>query len=212
MNQIVKIKICGLRRKEDVAIMNELEPDYIGFVFASSKREVSEETATELAGILKPQIRKVGVFVDASPERVIRLLQKGVIDLAQLHGTESEADVRRIKEATGKQVIRTRILNPTDGFCNADTDADYLLLDSGKGSGKVLNWQEISCNAGIMKPFFLAGGLNPENVTQALTQLRENVPYAVDVSSGVETGGYKDAAKVRAFVEKVRRWRSVAEA
>ncbi len=212
MNQIVKIKICGLRRKEDIAIVNETEPDYIGFVFANSKREVSEETAAELAGLLKPQIRKVGVFVDAPPERVIRLLQKGVIDLAQLHGSESEADVRRIRMATGKEVIRTRILNPKDALDSIDTEADYLLFDSGKGSGKVLNWQELAGGTKVTKPYFLAGGLNTENVTQALTQLRENVPYAVDVSSGVETDGYKDVAKVRTFIEKVRRWRSDAGA
>ncbi len=212
MNQIVKIKICGLRRKEDIAIVNETEPDYIGFVFANSKREVSEETAAELAGLLKPQIRKVGVFVDAPPERVIRLLQTGVIDLAQLHGSESEADVRRIREATGKEVIRTRILNPKDALDSVDTEADYLLFDSGKGSGKVLNWQELAGETEVTKPYFLAGGLNTENVTQALTQLRENVPYAVDVSSGVETDGYKDVAKVRTFIDKVRRWRSDAGA
>ncbi len=227
MNPIIKIKICGLRRKEDIAIVNETEPDYIGFVFASSKREVSEETAAELARLLKPQIQKVGVFVDAPPERIIRLLQEGVIDLAQLHGSESEADVRRIREATGKEVIRTRILKlvaaadcvgeqdvarsfNTDAqnvWQSLDTEADYLLLDSGKGSGKVLNWHDLAKRADVGKPYFLAGGLNPENVTEALAQLRENLPYAVDVSSGVETDGYKDAEKIRLFIEKVRRWR-----
>lgn len=210
MNPIVKIKICGLRRKEDIVIVNETEPDYIGFVFADSKRLVSEETAAELAGMLKPQIRKVGVFVDASPEQIIRLLQTGVIDLAQLHGAESEAEVGRIKEATGKEVIRTRIVSAVDGMQGFDTEADYLLFDSGKGSGKVFKWQKLAKHTDVGKPYFLAGGLNPENVTEALAQLRGNLPYAVDVSSGVETDGYKDIRKVREFIEKVRRWRSNA--
>ena len=210
MNPIVKIKICGLRRKEDIAIVNETEPDYIGFVFADSKRQVSEETAAELAGMLKPQIRKVGVFVDAPPEQIIRLLQAGVIDLAQLHGAESEADVCRIKEETGKEVIRTRIVNAVDVMQGFDTEADYLLFDSGKGSGKVLEWQSLAKHTAVGKPYFLAGGLNPENVTEALAQLCGNLPYAVDVSSGVETDGYKDIRKVREFIEKVRRWRSNA--
>ena len=210
MNPIVKIKICGLRRKEDIAIVNETEPDYIGFVFADSKRKVSEETAAELAGMLKPQIRKVGVFVDAPPEQIIRLLRNGVIDLAQLHGAESEAEVGRIKEATGKEVIRTRIVSAVDGMQGFDTEADYLLFDSGKGSGKVFKWQKLAKHTDVGKPYFLAGGLNPENVTEALAQLRGNLPYAVDVSSGVETDGYKDIRKVREFIEKVRRWRSNA--
>ena len=210
MNPIVKIKICGLRRKEDIAIVNETEPDYIGFVFADSKRKVSEETAAELAGMLKPQIRKVGVFVDAPPEQIIRLLRTGVIDLAQLHGAESEAEVGRIKEATGKEVIRTRIVSAVDGMQGFDTEADYLLFDSGKGSGKVFKWQNLAKHTDVGKLYFLAGGLNPENVTEALAQLRGNLPYAVDVSSGVETDGYKDIRKVREFIEKVRRWRSNA--
>ena len=210
MNPIVKIKICGLRRKEDISIVNEMEPDYIGFVFADSKRKVSEETAAELAGMLKPQIRKVGVFVDAPPEQIIRLLRTGVIDLAQLHGAESEAEVGRIKEATGKEVIRTRIVSAVDGMQGFDTEADYLLFDSGKGSGKVFKWQKLAKHTAVGKPYFLAGALNPENVTEALAQLRGNLPYAVDVSSGVETDGYKDIRKVREFIEKVRRWRSNA--
>ena len=210
MNPIVKIKICGRRRKEDIAIVNETEPDYIGFVFADSKRQVSEETASELAGMLKPQICKVGVFVDAPPEQIICLLQAGVIDLAQLHGAESEAEVCRIKEVTGKEVIRTRIVNAVDVMQGFDTEADYLLFDSGKGSGKVLEWQSLAKHTDVGKTYFLAGGLNPENVTEALAQLRGNLPYAVDVSSGVETDGYKDIRKVREFIEKVRRWRSNA--
>jgi len=160
--------------------------------------------------MLKPQIRKVGVFVDAPPEQIIRLLQAGVIDLAQLHGAESEAEVCRIKEVTGKEVIRTRIVSAVDGMQGFDTEADYLLFDSGKGSGKVLEWQNLAKHTDVGKPYFLAGGLNPENVTEALAQLRGNLPYAVDVSSGVETDGYKDIRKVREFIEKVRRWRSNA--
>ena len=205
MKQTVKIKICGLRRTEDIAIVNAAQPDYIGFVFAKGRREVSEETAAQLAALLDPRIQKVGVFVDAPQEQVIHLLQSGIIDLAQLHGTESEEMVHLIREATGKPVIRTRILLPEEKKI-PDTEAEYLLLDSGKGSGRCLDWQSVAKLQGINKPYFLAGGLSPENVAEALKQLSGCLPYAVDVSSGVETDGCKDKIKVHKFIEQVRAW------
>lgn len=202
--QKVKIKICGLRREEDISIVNEVMPDYIGFVFANRKREISQEAAAYLATLLKPQIRKVGVFVDAPKERVIGMLQKGIIDIAQLHGNESEEYVERIRQESGKTVIKAVILQPEQIGNTITTGADYLLLDSGKGSGRCLDWNHFPQKSEIGKPFFLAGGLTPENVAGALDRLRDTLPYAVDVSSGVESDGYKDSEKIKAFVRAVR--------
>lgn len=225
---MIKVKICGLRREEDVRIVNETKPDYIGFVFALRKREISDETAARLAKLLDPEIQKVGVFVDAPKERVIRLLNEGVIDLAQLHGNEDEAYAAFVREATGKPVIKALELRPEETDSNLPTKsglsddslrenvktavlpdfraADYLLLDSGKGSGRKFAWERIPTVEQIGKPYFLAGGLSPENVTEALMTLSDRLPYAVDVSSGVETDGYKDAGKVRDLIARVRSW------
>lgn len=207
---MIKVKICGLRREEDVRIVNETKPDYIGFVFALRKREISDETAARLAKLLDPEIQKVGVFVDAPKERVIRLLNGGVIDLAQLHGNEDEAYAAFVREATGKPVIKALELSPEENVKTAVLPdfraADYLLLDSGKGSGRKFAWERIPTVEQIGKPYFLAGGLSPENVTEALMTLSDRLPYAVDVSSGVETDGYKDAGKVRDLIARVRNW------
>lgn len=207
---MIKVKICGLRREEDVRIVNETKPDYIGFVFALRKREISDETAARLAKLLDPEIQKVGVFVDAPKERVIRLLNEDVIDLAQLHGNEDEAYAAFVREATGKPVIKALELSPEENVKTAVLPdfraADYLLLDSGKGSGRKFAWERIPTVEQIGKPYFLAGGLSPENVTEALMTLSDRLPYAVDVSSGVETDGYKDAGKVRDLIARVRSW------
>ena len=207
---MIKVKICGLRREEDVRIVNETKPDYIGFVFALRRREISDETAARLAKLLDPEIQKVGVFVDAPKERVIRLLNEGVIDLAQLHGNEDEAYAAFVREATGKPVIKALELSPEENVKTAVFPefraADYLLLDSGKGSGRKFAWERVPAVEQIGKPYFLAGGLSPENVTEALMTLSDRLPYAVDVSSGVETDGYKDAGKVRDLIARVRSW------
>lgn len=196
----MKIKICGLTRPEDIACVNRLLPDYIGFVcWPGSRRFVSEEQAARLKAALSPEIRAVGVFVDAPVEEITALLQKGVIDMAQLHGEESEEDVCRIRELTGKPVIRAVKVG-----CRRDVEewqgsaADYLLFDSGMGSGAVFDWGLL---ADIPGDFFLAGGLRPENLKQAVETVG---PYAVDLSSGVETDGIKDRCKMQEAVSLVR--------
>lgn len=196
----MKIKICGLTRPEDIACVNRLLPDYIGFVcWPGSRRFVSEEQAARLKAALSSEIRAVGVFVDAPVEEITALLQKGVIDMAQLHGEESEEDVRRIRELTGKPVIRAVKVS-----CRRDVEewqgsaADYLLFDSGMGSGRTFDWSLLE---EVKRPYFLAGGLGADNLEQVLTQIR---PYGVDLSSSVETRGYKDPQKICQVMEMIR--------
>ena len=278
---IPKIKICGLTRKEDIMIVNECQPDYVGFVFwEKSRRYINREKAAELRGMLSGSIRAAGVFVNEDIKTVAELLSDGIIDIAQLHGDESEDYIIKLREMTGKEIIRafrleghTRksgssdpggsngritihnssdpggsdgkiiIHNSTDpdgndgkirihniddlngsngrvtiyNSVNPDgsngetgrpgddiydrieaSPADHVLLDSGMGSGKAFDWE---CVRDVKRPYFLAGGLDPDNVSRAIEGLR---PYAVDVSSGVETEGFKDPEKIRRFVEAVR--------
>ena len=207
-----KVKICGLRREEDICCVNAYLPDYIGFVFyPKSKRYVTGEQAQQLKEKLDPRIRAVGVFVNADPDEVIALLQKNIIDIAQLHGQESEEQLRKIREQTGKPVIRAvKVTEETNLQEAYQTDADYILLDNGMGSGKPFPWdvilkqlaqeelQEKICR----KPFFLAGGISPENMERAAEAFR---PYALDLSSSVETDGVKDPEKIRKLMETIRK-------
>ena len=205
---MTQIKLCGLSRPQDIATANALRPDYIGFVFAkASRRYVAPETAAKLRALLDPGIRAVGVFVNETPEQVAALLSEGVIDIAQLHGAEDEAYIRRLRQLTDKPVIKAFRLGTADGAAEQAqkvlseamaSTADMVLLDSGAGTGMVLNWEFLK---GFPREYFLAGGLTPENVGEAVSMLR---PAAVDVSSGIETDGVKDAAKMQRFVAAVR--------
>ena len=189
-----------MTRLEDITYVNEAKPEYIGFVFwPKSKRSVGDEQAAELKKSLDPSIQAVGVFVNETPERIIQLLKKQIIDLAQLHGEETEEQIERIRRETGKPVIKAvKIRTREDILAGIQTKADYLLLDSGMGSGETFDWNTIPQ---IEKPFFLAGGLYPGNVEEAVQNFH---PYAVDVSSGVETDGKKDETKIREFIRRVR--------
>ena len=197
---MTRTKMCGLRRTEDIDAVNEILPEYIGFVFfPGSKRHVSYETARMLKSRLAPEIQAVGVFVDEFPENVAALLDEGIIDLAQLHGHEDEAYLERLRRLTGKPVIQAfRIRNSEDVKLAQRSTAEMILLDAGAGDGKTFDWN-LLCPA--TQPYFLAGGLNPENVSAAVEQLK---PWAVDVSSGIETSGLKDISKMRAFISAVR--------
>ena len=196
----VLIKMCGLRREADIDAVNRLRPEYIGFVFfPGSKRVVTPETAKALRAKLTPGIRAVGVFVDEKEETVAGLLEEGTIDIAQLHGHEDEAYIARLRKLTGKPLIRAfRVRSAEDVRQAEESAADMILLDAGAGDGKTFDW---SLLAGVRRPYFLAGGLNPENAGRAVRELK---PYAVDVSSGIETDGYKDITKMRAFTDAVR--------
>lgn len=197
---MTRIKLCGLRREEDIRTVNELRPDYIGFVFApKSRRAVSRETAAALKALLDPAIPAVGVFVDEAPETVASLLEDGIIDMAQLHGHEDAAYIARLRELTGRPLIRAfRIRTREDAEEAEQSPADHILLDAGAGDGKAFDWNLVS---GVRRPYFLAGGLTPENAPEAVERLH---PFALDVSSGIETDGLKDPVKMRRFVEAVR--------
>ena len=156
--------------------------------------------AAKLKEMLGKDIKAVGVFVNESPEAVAELLNKGTIDMAQLHGSEDEEYISRLRSLTDKPLIKAiKVRSKADIEAADESSADYVLLDSGAGTGMTFNWQLIK---GIKRPYFLAGGLNPENVAEAVKALN---PYAVDVSSGIETDGLKDEAKMADFVSKVRK-------
>ena len=198
---MTKIKLCGLSRVQDINAANGLMPDYIGFVFArKSRRYVPPEAAAALRGRLNEGIRAVGVFVCEKAETVAGLLNSGVIDLAQLHGGESGEYVERLRELTNRPLIQAfRVSSRADLELAFRSAADHILLDNGAGgTGEAFDWDMLR---GFDRPYVLAGGLDPANVAGVVRALR---PFAVDVSSGIETDGYKDAGKMRDFVEAVR--------
>lgn len=198
---MTKIKLCGLSRPIDIEVANRLSPEYIGFVFApKSKRYVTAEKAKELKRLLAPEIKAVGVFVDESPQTVAELLNEGVIDIAQLHGSEDEDYIKLLKELAGKPIIKAFCIESEEDIVRAEkSSADYILLDSGTGTGNVFDWSLIKS---VKRPYFLAGGLDCTNVGEAIRTLQ---PYAVDVSSGIETNGLKDINKMTEFVSIVRK-------
>ena len=209
---MVKIKICGIKRIEDVYYVNQYLPDYIGFVFADTRRKVSLETASLLAKELDPRIQKVGVFVRQEIRLLTEALAGGTVDYLQLHGDEDAA----YEEALFENLIQHGIDNPQERCIKAcrirgaedfmrvgETKCGRLLLDTYSqklpgGTGEHFNWDLIQ---GIDREFFLAGGINVGNIERAI---REVKPYAVDVSSSLETDGVKDQEKIREFMKKVR--------
>ncbi len=214
-----KIKLCGLSRAEDIACANELVPDYVGFVFApQSKRYVSPEQALELKALLSPEIKAVGVFVDADVSEIVSIVQSGAIDVVQLHGHESEEYIGHLRfalaDGAGERYksqpqlvmpLCPMIFKAFSVKSLADVDdaniscADYVLLDAGSGgTGTAFNWDLARA---MKRPYLLAGGLDCNNVREALETLH---PFGVDVSSGIESNGLKDLDKMRAFVTGVR--------
>lgn len=195
-----RIKICGLRRECDIEYANRLMPDYIGYVFwQRSRRYVTAEQAAGLTAKLDRDITPVGVFVDEEPQRVAQLVSGGAIRVIQLHGHEDEAYLERIRGMTDAPVIKAfKIRSRQDIELANSYPADFILLDNGCGTGQTFDWQLI---LGMKRPFFLAGGLTIDNVSDAIEKYQ---PYAVDISFGVETDGYKDCGKMQQFVEKCR--------
>ena len=197
---MTKIKLCGLSRPEDIECANSLMPDFIGFVFyKKSKRFVDREKAKELKKLLDKDIKAVGVFVDEDIDFVVSLLRDEIIDIAQLHGNEDEKYIKDLKTLSGKPVIKAvRVESAADIKTANDSPADFVLLDSGMGGGKVFDWNLLK---EVKRDYFLAGGLTLENAAEAADTLK---PFAVDVSSGIETDGYKDPDKMKQFVAAVR--------
>lgn len=197
----VGIKICGLTRPGDIEWVNQLRPEFIGFVFTpASRRFVEPEAAAQLRSMLAPGIRAAGVFVDEEETQVAELAERGIIDIVQLHGSEDEEYIARLRMLTGAPIIKAFSVKTTEDMQRArECTADYVLLDSGSGgTGRTFDWSLVE---DLGKPWFLAGGLDAENVKQALAI---HVPFAVDVSSGVETDGKKDRIKMADFVNAVR--------
>ena len=199
-----KVKLCGLTRESDVACANRILPDYIGFVFFNkSSRYVEEETARVLKAAHSEKIQAVGVFVNESPERIAALLNDGVIDAAQLHGDESEEEIIALRKLTDKPLIKAFKIRALEDVKRAEeSPADHILLDAGAGEGRTFDWGLLDS---VKRDYFLAGGLSLENVEEAVKRLS---PYAVDVSSGIETDGKKDEEKMKTFTETVRRMMS----
>ena len=213
---MVKLKICGMRRSEDIEMANRYKPDYIGFVFAESPRKVSYEQAKELSGLLSDEIVPVGVFVNEHMKLIVDLFKDGIIEMAQLHGDEDEKYIRNLKdksiEETGKQIPVINAIEIKDGADYndellkwRDSASDYFILDSGKGSGKTFDWSLIDIESEFFKnSIFLAGGLNSENLALAIGEFN---PFAVDLSSSVETDGFKDEEKIKDIIKIMENYR-----
>ena len=213
---MVKLKICGMRRSEDIEMANRYKPDYIGFVFADSPRKVSYGQAKELSSLLSDDIVPVGVFVNEHMKLIVDLFKDGIIEMAQLHGDEDEKYIRNLKdksiEETGKQIPVINAIEIKDGadYDNEllkwrDSASDYFILDSGKGSGKTFDWSLIDKESEFFKnSIFLAGGLNSENLALAIEEFN---PFAVDLSSSVETEGFKDEEKIKKIIEIMENYR-----
>jgi phosphoribosylanthranilate isomerase len=229
----LKIKICGLFREQDIDYINEARPDYCGFVFAESKRQVSPAQAASLRRRLAEGIAAVGVFVNAPIGDIAALYRDGVINIAQLHGNEDEAYIAHLKEASGNtpipviQVIKSSSFNtlsrrhgehgdhgkykknfkkpcPPCPSCLREMSSNYYLLDSGSGSGETFDWKSLN-SLNIDKPWFLAGGINLNNIKQAMAIN----PFGIDISSGAETDGVKDREKILQLVTTIRKGKTV---
>lgn len=203
-NHEVKIKICGLTRKEDIESVNRWLPDYAGFVFCPGRRQVTFSQARELRKSLEQRIKAVGVFVNESIEFIERLYNSGIIDLVQLHGDESPGYAAELKNRIGCPIIKAVRVISTEQILKHDKyPCDMILLDTYiegcyGGSGKTFEYSVIPR---LKKRFFVAGGLNEGNITQAIEQC---APYGVDISSGVELNGVKNDDKIRKIINIVR--------
>lgn len=199
-----KIKLCGMFRHQDIEYANKLLPDYVGFVlnFPKSHRSINREEAIKLKEKLSPKIKAVGVFVDEKAEVCAEFANSGIIELIQLHGNENADYTKKIKTLTNAPIIKAVKVDSEKDIKQAQSiGADYLLLDGGTGSGKCFDHALLE-NVKITRPFFLAGGLTSDNVRTAIKKID---PFAVDVSSALETDGFKDYNKMAAFVNAVRK-------
>lgn len=218
------VKLCGMFAEEDIRAVALARPDMCGFIvnFPKSHRNVSPQRLHQLCSLLDEAdaqsaaalvsakapasvhpIWRVGVFVDEPIDSLIRIVSEGSLDLVQLHGSESNAYIVELRERTKVGTIQAfRIRSDEDVVRAESSAADMVLLDNGQGTGESFDW---NCVSRMHRPFILAGGLNPKNVAQALSEVR---PWGVDMSSGIETDKRKDAAKIASAVQEVRRWRA----
>ena len=192
---MTKVKICGLSTKGAVETAVSAGADYIGFVFAPSKRQVTLEQAAELAKIIPTNVKKVGVFVSPSRSELLEVIEKVGLDLVQVHGRVAD-DLFDDLPCASIQAVQV------DGNGHVpNSQADYLLFDAPvAGSGRTFDWGQLD-TTDLSQPFFIAGWLNEDNVEEAIQHF---TPFAVDVSSGVESNGQKDHEKIRRFIERVK--------
>ena len=189
---MTRVKICGLSTEEAVARAVAEGADFIGFVFAKSTRQVPLEKARDLAKAIPASVKTVGVFVSPSLEEVQQAIETVPLDLVQIHGPFAEEDFSSLS------VPSIRAIQVHSDLTDLQPKADYLLFDAPlAGSGQTFDWQTLDTSQ-LTKPFFIAGGLHAQNVAQAIAQFQ---PYAVDVSSGVETDGQKDVDKISQFIK-----------
>ncbi|WP_082942535.1 MULTISPECIES: phosphoribosylanthranilate isomerase [unclassified Helicobacter] len=213
--QRTKLKMCGLWREEDIIIANELRPDFIGFVFAKSPRQVSIESARALKSKLDKNIKAVGVFVVQNDDmqnndelgndalaQIAQIAQEGIIDIIQLHDTRAskatrEARIHALRKLTSAPIIKAISVRDSQSLLDEmDSSAQCLLLDNAHGgSGERFSWEHITQarQNGFNRAFFLAGGINAQNLKEAL----KLAPFGIDLSKGLETEGKKDAEKMR---------------
>lgn len=197
---MMKVKFCGIKRIEDINMCNALVPDFIGFIFwDKSRRNISMDKAKELKLVLDKRIKVVGVFVDENLDNIINFSNQNIMDIIQLHGNENNKYIKYLQDTTKKPIIKAFKIISYDDIINANESvADYVMLDNGYGTGKSFDWNLIK---NVKRDYFLAGGLNVNNVEEAITKLK---PFAVDVSSGIETDGVKDELKMQEFLKIVR--------
>lgn len=199
---MTKIKICGLSRPCDIEYVSEAKPDFCGFIInvPKSKRNVSPDTVRQLVKNLSPDVKPVGVFVNAPMDEIAALTEDGTLAYVQLHGKEDEAYIAALRERIHVPIIQAfKVTCPEDVAHAQQSSADYILLDNGSGgTGKTFDWCHLR---DITRPYILAGGLGPDNLGLAVSQL---APWGVDLSSGLETDGFKDKNKVLAAVQAVR--------
>ncbi|MCI9078115.1 MAG: phosphoribosylanthranilate isomerase [Lachnospiraceae bacterium] len=202
-----KIKICGLRRMQDIEYANMLMPDYIGFILAEGfARSITAEDAVEFSGKLDSRIKRVGVFVNQPEEMAAEYVKRGIVQYIQLHGSEDNTYICRLRQKAGKgcNIIKAAKIKDAGDIEEAMAyKCDYLLLDAGSGvqaggNGITFDWKLVK---NINKPFFLAGGICAGNAREAVEITR---PYAVDASSSMETDGFKDFNKMKEFIDVVR--------
>lgn len=199
---MAKIKICGLSRDVDAEFVNAAKPDFVGFIIGVpfSKRNIDINRAERMRSLIDEKIPTVGVFINYPIKDIAQLVNRGIINIVQLHGSEDEEYIKSLRKLIPHtEIWKAFVVKSADDISNAEkSSADRVLLDSGTGCGKTFDWSALS---EINREFILAGGLNSENIPNAISQVN---PWAVDLSSGVETGGVKDREKILKAVKAAK--------